>query len=412
MEIDIKMELIKAKFDIVTPMFLGEADGECASLIRPPAIKGALRFWWRAINWAPIRQHCTSDTEALVNLHQQEGQIFGASAKTGTDGQSQTGGQGCFLLRVHTQNVKVVGKDKNFAKSPQLQYLLGMGLCHFRNGLLRDYLNGGGSFTVELALKPGIKPEQREQVLNTLKCFGLLGGLGSRARKGFGSVSMTSLVSVKNKQEESLPLPSNKAEYKTELQALLGDCFNANLPDAPLTAVTANTRMQIAASGRSALDLLGDHGREMGMYRGYGNSGKTFGRDAEQKFQFDHDWAYDVANGSRKNDLPKRAVFGLPHPYFLSRIGKNVAVDVDLNGTSARRASPLFAHVHLLPDGNRLLVQSLFKGLFLPDKTQIKVNAKGGSRFELSGRAATEGVDWNVIETFMDRFTNKDVIHG
>jgi len=411
-----KMELIQADFNIVTPMFLGEADGQCASQIRPPAIKGALRFWWRAINWAPIRQRYTNDNEALVELHRQEGQMFGVSAKTGPDGQAQAGGQGCFLLRVHKQNVKIIGKEKNFAKSPQLQYLLGMGLCHFKTGLLRDYLSDGGSFVVELALKPGIKLEQREQVLNTLKCFGLLGCLGSRARKGFGSASMTALSVSKNGREESLALPQNKAEYKAELQALLGDCFKAELPnthDAPLTAITASSRMQIADSGRDALNLLADHGWEMGMYRGYGNSGKTFGRDAEQKFQFDHDWAYDVAKGSRQNDLPKRAVFGLPHPYFLSGIGKNVTIDVvGLDNKTARRASPLFAHVHRLPDGNCLLVQSLFKGLFLPDRFQVKVNAKGGGRFDLTGKAVTKGVDWKVIETFMERFTNRDMIHG
>jgi len=414
-----KMELIQADFNIVTPMFLGEADGQCASQIRPPAIKGALRFWWRALNWAPIRRGYRTDAEALVELHKQEAGLFGRSAKTGPDGKKQIGGQGCFLLRVHKQNVKVIGKENNFAKSPQLQYLLGIGL--FKGKLQRDYLNDGGSFVVGLALKPSITDEQRQQVLNTLKCFGLLGCLGSRARKGFGSVSMTALSIIKNGKEDALALPTNKAEYKTELRSLLGDCFKAELPnahDAPITAITADSRMQIAngrrdAGEQDALSLLAKHGYEMGRYRGYGKDGKTFGKDVKPEFEQDHDWAYDVAKGSRKNDLPKRAVFGLPHPYFLSGIGKNVAVDVvGLDNKTARRASPLFAHVHSLPDGNCLLVQSLFKGLFLPDRSQVKVNAKGGGRFELTGKAVTESVDWKVIETFMDRFNDKDMIHG
>ncbi len=403
------MEVIRAEFVINTPMFLGEADGECATLIRPPSIKGALRFWWRAMNWARVRKHCGSDQEALAQLHQEEGLMFGESADTAAG----TGGQGCFLLRVHQQQgLRVVGEEKNFAaRSPQLQYLLGMGLCHFRNGLLRDYLEAGGTFVVELALKPGIKDGQRQQLLDTLMCFGLLGCLGSRARKGFGSVSITRLIQAKGGSEQALALPTDALSYKAEIKRLLGDCFKTDLGDAPLTAFSAKTRMQIGKHGRDALALLGEHGFEMGMYRGYGNSGKTFGRDAEQKFQFDHNWAYDVANGTRKADLPKRAVFGLPHPYFLSGIKKNVAVDVDLAGTSVRRASPLFAHVHAFPDGDDfLLVQTLLRGLFLPSAASVKV--KGEARFDISGSAASSGAAWKVIETFMDRFTSKDVIHG
>lgn len=44
-----KDNTITATFEIVTPMFLGDADQKATS-IRPTAIKGALRFWWRALN--------------------------------------------------------------------------------------------------------------------------------------------------------------------------------------------------------------------------------------------------------------------------------------------------------------------------------------------------------------------------
>ncbi len=44
------MTVINATYRIVTPMFIGNAEQKADS-VRPPAIKGALRFWWRALNW-------------------------------------------------------------------------------------------------------------------------------------------------------------------------------------------------------------------------------------------------------------------------------------------------------------------------------------------------------------------------
>ncbi len=46
-----KMEKLEATFRIVTPMFIGGADQTPSDGIRPPSVKGALRFWWRALNW-------------------------------------------------------------------------------------------------------------------------------------------------------------------------------------------------------------------------------------------------------------------------------------------------------------------------------------------------------------------------
>jgi CRISPR-associated protein Cmr1 len=435
------MEVIRAEFVITTPMFLGEADGQCAQLVRPPSIKGALRFWWRAMNWAPIRQRHSSDAEALVELHRQEGELFGASAKTAADGETQQGGQGCFLLRVNKQKLANPTSANFVGNKSELGYLLGQGLYEHPTRannnvakIKKEYLPAAGCFPVELALKPGIRTEQREQVLNTLKCFGLLGCLGSRARKGFGSVSMTSLVSVKNGQEESLSMPKNEADYKAELQALLRNCFSARLPDAPLTAVTANTRIQIAASGRRALDLLGDHGFQMGMFRSYGRDvggvRRTFSQESEQNFKPDHDWAHKLSlREPPVLQLPKRAVFGLPHPYRMSS-GVSVFLDVDLSGKSkrndlrndkkldnTRRASPMLAHIHKIDDNNYLLVQVLMPGLFLPDRANLiaGIQDRDGNISHLVNAKTADDQSlwcWDEIHKFMDRFTNKDMIHG
>ncbi len=43
------MRSITFECETITPMFLARADGKTPEL-RPPSIKGLMRFWWRAMN--------------------------------------------------------------------------------------------------------------------------------------------------------------------------------------------------------------------------------------------------------------------------------------------------------------------------------------------------------------------------
>lgn len=100
-------EKISATYRIVTPMFIGDAEQQ-ASDISPTSVKGALRFWWRALNWGRCLQHeGNNQAAALSFLHAQEAALFGGLPETVKDEQSgdkrQSGGQGAFLLRVITR---------------------------------------------------------------------------------------------------------------------------------------------------------------------------------------------------------------------------------------------------------------------------------------------------------------------
>lgn len=394
------MDILKAECVVVTPMFLGAASRtggnapDCADGIRGASVKGALRAVFRALNWSRIRQMAATDDQALHLLHTEEAAIFGSAAK------DNRGGQARFLLRVHeasaTPQKEIAGKNS------ALDYLLGMGLYHFRDGMLRDHIPADTSFKLELALKPSLSKQQRQQLKDTLLFWGLMGGLGSRVRKGFGSVS---LVSLHDSQGE-IPLPSTVEEFKSCVRNLLGTDLVEG--QAPFTAFTRATRMQISASGKNALDLLKRHADEMGMYRGYGRDHKTFKKPAEKNFQQDHDWAYDLSKGKAdKNYLPKRAVFGLPHPYFLSGAGFKVEVEA----ATGRRASPLMAHIHRLPSGEHLLVHTVYRSQFLPESVEVQVNTKAQS-YRL--KQIDQKIDWDVLDTFLSRFkpTAGDVIHG
>ena len=64
------MDKLIFECETITPMFISGADGKTPEL-RPPSIKAALRFWWRAMNG-----HLT-----LSKLREQESKIFGGSGE-------------------------------------------------------------------------------------------------------------------------------------------------------------------------------------------------------------------------------------------------------------------------------------------------------------------------------------------
>ena len=60
------MQIIEADYNIVTPMFIGGGDKQEAPEIRPPSVKGALRFWWRALQWGECLNSQNQDVSAAL----------------------------------------------------------------------------------------------------------------------------------------------------------------------------------------------------------------------------------------------------------------------------------------------------------------------------------------------------------
>src|ERR1035437_1927722 len=160
------MTTLLARFDLVTPAFIGDAVGS-AQLLPPPSIKGVLRFWWRATAWSNFRaMEGATDASALRDLHQREAHLFGSAA--GDSG----GGQGVFLFDVIESNLGPLDSDdRNWLATgnPYLPYLLGQGLWEGRKRahgsqaarparLTRDPL-GEGSFALRLRFKRNVKTE-------------------------------------------------------------------------------------------------------------------------------------------------------------------------------------------------------------------------------------------------------------
>lgn len=397
-------------YRIVTPMFLGGENQQADDKqFRNASFKGALRFWWRALNWGRALQDAgLQPTAALKLLHQREGDLFGLASDGKNSRQSQ--------VQIHSELQGVALRQPGMALQA-VGYLLGQGLFHFRDGVTRQYLEGG-ELTIRLSFKPGMAEADIQSVEQAAIALGLFGGLGSRARKGLGSLALHQLERPGQPMREFTTVESIAAF----IQAL---DFSAPA-GAPLSAFTRATRIDMSATADKALDVLTEIGDELQLYRGYGSKNpktdqhEVKGHKALQIFEDDHHDVLAAIQRGRLQQLPKRAVFGLPHNYFFSSRSKGDDNSLDLTAqnpesvgqeTDGRRASPLLVHIHPLKDGQFIAIQTLLPEVFLPQGVGLSAKVGVPKRKKRPVPAPRETtVDYAVITRYLDGCASKKTL--
>jgi CRISPR-associated protein Cmr1 len=379
-------------------MFIGDAE-QNATGIAPQSVKGALRFWWRALMWREYASTTSCEAAALVLLHDKEAALFGSAS----DEDGLTAGQGYFSLRVNfTEKPKTI--RVNDLQGAGLSYFLGIGLS--REGS-RSALAAGQTFQVNLT-SFNLK-DQQANLIKTLMLFGLVGGLGSRVRKGWGSVAIESLAIGK----DVINIPHDKQSYQAWLKTLSNDQTLSQLP--PFTAFSNRTRIDIsrvATSPTTAQSLLNEVGEEQQLYRSYGLKDFVNGKSAEQNFSEDHDLVANIIRTyktDKPSAIPKRAIFGLPHNYYFSSTkGKADLTHAEPN--KSRRASPLIIHAHQFTDKSVAIVQILMPAVFLPDNALLEYSM--GKQDDQKRKIAFQKpmLDWQDITNYLNRFPERETI--
>lgn len=174
------MSLLRVTYRIVTPLFLSGAVQSEAEL-RGPSMKGALRYWYRAVD-PRYNLSKNNDSTKKGESPTYEGDLFGGTGK----GE----GQARFLLRLHGADLQSevwAGRREN----PFYLRYLGFSLNN------RRYFSPGQTFSVSFRLRPPISDQQKrkedwQSLAASLWLLGHIGGLGSRSRRGFGTVALES----------------------------------------------------------------------------------------------------------------------------------------------------------------------------------------------------------------------------
>ena len=259
--------------------------------------------------------------------------------------------------------------------------------------LTRACLRAPFDLTVQMRVR-GLNEPELTSLKDALVALGVLGGLGAKSRKGYGSVALESLCMD---GEARWSKPRSVDELKNAVAALRSDrAADASRSWPAFTALSPRARHVLLSSARTEpLELLDLVGRELVRFRSWGHRGKVLGGiESEKNFRPDHD-LMKLASHERRIH-PERIAFGLPHNY-----GKQKHQQVGPADELDRRASPLFIHIHECGDGP-VAVLSFLPACFLPaDKATISV---GGSRVP----QAPEEKLYRPIHDFLDRLLDRN----
>ena len=360
------MVKITASFNIVTPLFMSGANQEEFEL-RGASFKGVLRFWWRALAHSRL---CGN----LQEIHKEESRIFGSSET----------GQGYFSIRISQPSpVKMIEKDQflinanNQRVSSGTAYL-GYGLIDTVNTnmgkLKRPCLLSPSRFTVYLLFRNTID----ESVVSALKIMGLLGGMGSRSRRGFGSLTLEKIEG-----DFTWIAPVDVSCYKKEVASLLSK-LAYGMPE--YSAFTAESRITLLTTGKDAFSVLDQIGNKMQIHRSW---------QKEKNFKPDHDLIRDFTLGSVTLQHPDRVAFGLPHNYFFSSSKAKADIKPE---SQTRRASPLIFHIHKFGANDYAGFACILPSQFLPVGEQINIMNKTYSTL------VPQNIDYRVLHNFIDGF--------
>ncbi len=184
------MDKVSFELEVVTPLFLGGADGKTAEL-RPPSIRGAMRFWFRAM----MGRIVGGDIKAMKEL---EADVFGDTDKASS-----------VILRLGNVNLN---KD---SYNP---------LPHKSTGFKFEGFKPDQKFNLTLSVRSSKDVQNLEIAVMSFLLLVNLGGIGKRSRRGFGSLRILKFDGeLSDKKIKSLITnqPKSRQELENQIVSLI-----------------------------------------------------------------------------------------------------------------------------------------------------------------------------------------------
>lgn len=354
--------------ETVTPLFLGSADGVTPEL-RVASIRGALRFWLRAL----LGAHLGDDAEEVSKV---ESAVFGDTER-----------QSAVALRLIPLS----------SVAPQaLDFTLDSGKGYLLWATTRTQRTALPPVTTRFKLVLFERPFRHQDAIPALDyaCGALwllvnLGGLGMRSRRGLGSLQVQEVENWPNRLSP-ICWPG-------------GSCvdFSRFLSDG-IAGVQKGLALETSSSlaPPTSFDIL--HPRSSAVYVGCQERWSDWDAALEgvgaalrafrSKRPPDHDGVLSVIKGIGKPDTVERAAFGLPLQFYYrgyhdgkaqqhpdwprdkrqARQKTRYMASADVTPgpqNIERRASPLHFKVAWLSQGVLIPVITFFDSIFLPNPT-------------------------------------------
>jgi hypothetical protein len=356
----------KLTLSAVTPTFLGRYDstdprqhnGQIPFPV--PSLRGALAYWLRALAGA----HVGNDLDRLARA---EGAVFGSARAR------DTGGPSTIWLRgrqpVGISNYVPAGNN-----AFDIGYLMGPGLRHDPKVPAPRYVKPGTPLPLEVRNTGGA--EHADLFLCALWGLRTFGGIGARARRGFGAISVL---------DKPVKLPAGRfnqdwlirdsADDLTGVLDCIGQCLDLlGIPrGAADNSRPSYPRFDLAGAwysldpgteileARNVEDALAETGLLLRAFRLDGEENTAGWREIVRPFLDEEPFHAPFHAGA----------LGLPVVYTQlatepGEKGRSATIEPVVNGQPSRRASPLWLRVHQA--GRIWSLRSLaFHATWLPD---------------------------------------------
>ena len=336
--------------EVVSPLFVGGANQEPD--FSASSLKGALRFWFRALKGAILYSSGNDHNQVVEKLSESEANIFGSTSKAGS----------VFIdvepIKANTEPFQMEVKGR---KEYSLIYA-GYGLQGQRGTDPRKGFKTGSTFNVRFLFSQ--KNEKNEKLfLDSLFLLSVFGNLGARSSRGFGSVMFTKFSGTGSYPTLN-PGPLNQAIEKA-LSAIISD-HNIKKPGVQpgfptISPAYFNYKVYGERQPEAAYSILTDFGKRLRKFREDKNS------PAQRNGVF-HSYDYKAVKLKKTADANDN-IFGIPRNFQFSDHSRD---EIEISHGYERRNSPL--KLKLIKSNNKLYpVIVLFQSDFLPSGATLSV---------------------------------------
>lgn len=255
-------EFLEASFVTVTPVFCSGANPDVEAEMRAPSIRGVLRWFYRAID---------------PRFRENELVVFGASAGA-SNKEARTSPVAVRLMEKIVGNMNYSGKiNPPKASSDGLCYL---GYSLYLGGNNRVAIPPGKQFCIKF-FPTWYGSADNELIkrawVSSIWLFGNLGGLGSRSRRGFGTIALKEWKGSE-KETGQLPLPYLAKSPEEWLKIFnsgynkIKEWFSGPMPSGAfhhhLPSPPSKIRLEIWKAGKNSWeDALREAGNEFRNFR-------------------------------------------------------------------------------------------------------------------------------------------------
>jgi CRISPR-associated protein Cmr1 len=396
------MNQLEFECEVLTPLFLGGAQTRVKPELRSPSLRGALRYWYRAILGGSALMAAGSGGDQLKALKDYEARVFGTQEK---------GSPVAVTVRSATQpKIGAFQKDRairmpdgSFQPSGK-DYLLWSMAASRRPDTPRylpnrEYIEAGTKFAIALREWHDDNVTRLKKASAALWLLANLGAVGGRANRGAGSFQ--ALLQGPADDLPDFKVCQSVDELRSYLSAGIRRCLSLvcdgpgvwrRFDGMPYYDVLSPTTAEIWVVSTppngwgSFVEALNSIGEKLRDYRSHRS---PVGRA-------DHDAVLDWLEGTGKTPQIKRAAFGLPIPFRYSEGGPG---DVIVSEVGDRRASPLRIRITRLASGKYLGVLTLFKSRFLEEGKELRLQTRKWK--------APPPTNYKVIEDFIQTFEVK-----